>query len=322
VSCLPLALAAVMMALTAQAPQGPRAATSGTQPADTRLNEAFRALYANDPDRALQRASEYVKQYPTDVKGLVLAARAHLARNEPEASYDLLQQALGAHPRNADVLYFLGIVSSRLATREFDRLYALAPDSARVHQLMAKSLKLQDKLAEAADEYELALRANPNLLEAVLELADLRREESKCDEAAVLYQRAQTMKSTYDGAYGLGVCLAMQNEQTRAVEQFRSALKLDPQSAVAHFGLGGSLLQLGDVAPAVRALERAVALEPRMRQAYYLLGRAYSVIGSPERSRKAFARADELARAERAGDEKALGLHPPRRRLPDQPRRP
>jgi tetratricopeptide (TPR) repeat protein len=203
-----------------------------------------------------------------------------------------------------DVLYFLGVVSSELATREFDRLYKLAPEGARVHQLMAQAFKLQNKLGEAAAEYELALGADPNLLEALLELAAIRREESNCERAAALYRRAQAVRTTYEARYGLGVCLAVQNDHKAAIEELREALKHDPNSASAHFALGNSLLQLGDASSAAVAIERAVALEPGKPQGYYVLGRVYRAMGLEERSRQAFARAQELAQAERAADAK------------------
>jgi tetratricopeptide (TPR) repeat protein len=173
------------------------------------------------------------------------------------------------------------------------------------------SLKLQEKLTEAAAEYDLALRANPNLLEALIGLADIRREQSACDPAAELYRRAEVVRRTYEGAYGLGVCLSIAGQHAQAAEQFREALEHDPRSAVAHFALGSTELQMGQTASAVRELERAVALEPRMRQAFYLLGRAYAALGLGERSRQAFAKAEQLAQAERSGDRKVLGVDRP-----------
>jgi tetratricopeptide (TPR) repeat protein len=278
------------------------------QPADTRLTEASTALYAGDSDRALQLATAHLKQYPNAVKGRVLAARAHVARGEYAHAYDQLRAALRVDPRNVDVLYYLGVVTSELATAEFSRLYGLAPEGARAHQLMAESLRLQEKLTEAAAEYELALRASPNLHDALIALGDIRREQSNCDEAVALYRRAQAVRRSYEAAYGLGVCFTIDNQLARAVEQYREALKHDPGSAAGHFALGSALLQMGDAASAVHELERAVALEPRMRQGFYLLGRAYGVLGLRDRSRLAFAKADALAQAERSGTRKALGV--------------
>src|SRR3954471_22853858 len=119
---------------------------------DPQLTDAFKALYSGESDRALRLSSEYLKEHPADVNALVLAARAEIARDHYNAAYDLLRKALAADPRNPDVLYFLGVVSSQLAASAFDRLGELAPDGARVHQLLARSLQLQEKPVEAAAE--------------------------------------------------------------------------------------------------------------------------------------------------------------------------
>jgi len=283
--------------LHAQTPASRRAPVARTVKADDRMDEAFKALYSGDPARTLRLTSEYLKQHPSDVRVLVLQARAHLARQEYESAYDGLVKALSLDGRNADALYFLAIVAAQLSTGAFDRVFALQPDGARVHQLMARSLKLQESPIEAAAEYELALKADPNLVDVLLEFAAMDREQSNCDHAVDLYQRAQRVQPGYDGAYGLGVCLAVQNNHARAVDAFREALKFDPKSPAAEFGLGSSLLQMGDAASAVAALQRAVQLAPNMRETYYVLGRAYQKMGQSERAEEAFARATALARS-------------------------
>jgi tetratricopeptide (TPR) repeat protein len=295
-----LILAAALLttvALRAESGQAARPDAARSTPA---LKQALAALYSGDSERALQLASNFLKEHPNNVDALVLAARAHLAREENGIGYELLRKALEIDARNADVLYFLGIAAGNLAAAEFDRAYKLAPDSARVHQLMARSLRLQEKVAEAAAEYELALQRDANLLEALLELAAIRREESNCAAAIALYERAEGITTSYEGTYGLGACLAAENQPARAIDAFTKALAHDPRSAIAHFGLGSALLQTGDALAAARELERAVSLQPKMRQGYYLLGRAYASMNMPDRSREAFARAEELAKAERA----------------------
>jgi tetratricopeptide (TPR) repeat protein len=268
---------------------------------DRTPQEVFKALYAGNADRALELALPYLKTHPANVRMLVLAARAQLARDDHQAAYDLLERALAANPDDVDALYFMGIASGELAKQAFARVFTLAPDSARVHQLMARSLQLQQNPVEAAAEYEQALRADPNLVEALLEFGKLRREEGNCDQGLSLYERAEKVRPTYDGAYGLGVCLAMRGDHARAVDAFREALTLDPKSAAAHFGLGNALLQTGNLSGAVAALERTTQLAPAMRETYYVLGRAYQKMGQTERAQAAFARADALARAEREG---------------------
>ena len=131
---------------------------------DARPSEVFKALYSGDPGRAVRVADEYLKEHPGDVKVLVLSARAHLAREEYDEAYERLEKALTVDGQNADALYFLGIVSAQMAAHTFDRVYALAPEGARVHQLMARSLRLQEKPLEAAAEYELAEKMNTRVM--------------------------------------------------------------------------------------------------------------------------------------------------------------
>jgi tetratricopeptide (TPR) repeat protein len=284
----------------------PSKAPSAAAPAAQRPQSpaVFQALYSGDAERALQLARAYLKTHPRDAGMMVLAARAHLARKQLGTAYDLLERALAIDPGNADALYFLGITSGELAAGTFERLYAMAPNSARVHQLMARSLKLQGNPVEAVAEYELALKADPDLVDALLEFARLRREESDCVDAQRLYERAEKVRSTYDGAYGLGQCLALRGDHARAVTAFRQALTHDPRSAGAHFDLGSSLLRVDDAAGAVAALERAAQLAPNVRETYYVLGRAYQRLNQPERAQQAFDRAAALARADRSGEPK------------------
>jgi predicted Zn-dependent protease len=95
------------------------------------------------------------------------------------------------------------------------------------------------------------------------------------------------------------VCYSYSGEHTKAVEHFRRALRVAPDSAAARLALGISLLQTGQTAAAVTELEAAARLEPRMRQAFYQLGRAYQVLGRSQDSEAAFARVQELIQQER-----------------------
>lgn len=306
----------------ARTPQGPTRSVVAAEVASASLTQASAALDAGEPERVLKLLTGFVRQHPRNVASRLLIARAHLAREEYAAAHDHLRRALDLAPRNIDVLYYLGIVTSELAAQELNRVHQLAPTSARAHLLTAESLVLQQNYAEAIAEYELALQSAPDLLEALIGLGELRREQADCAAAIALYERAQAVRRTYEAAFGQGMCLAVQNEHARAVAQFRSSIELDPSSAAAYFALGSSLLQIRDPAGAVAALQRAISLQPRMRQAYYLLGRTYRMLGKHDLAREALARVDELMRDERARDEKTLGVQPPGTRVIRRPDRP
>jgi tetratricopeptide (TPR) repeat protein len=287
--------AAVLTASTPLRAQQP----AGKSPVASRLAEASRALSAGDTARALEIGAAYLKQHPADAAARVLMARAHMERNELDAAYEHVRRALRTDPRNVDALYYLGLITGRMAQAEFQRLFAMAPDSPRVHQLMAESLEAQERRTEAEAEYEAALKGKPDLLDALLGLARLKRIRLECDGAIELYTRAEAIRPTFDGAYGLGTCYLRQQENEAALARFQQAVDRNPRAAVAWVGLGSALLGLGRASDAIARLQHAIQLEPGMSEAHYVLGRAYQAAGDTARAQEAFAHAERLRTATR-----------------------
>jgi Tfp pilus assembly protein PilF len=261
---------------------------------DTRLAEATRALLAGDTARALALGKDFLAQHPNDVRADVLIARAYIRNADFDAAYRQLRRALRIAPRNEDVLYYMGVVSARLAEQQLLRLAEMAPESARVHQLQAEALEAQERRSAAEEEYEAALKAKPDLLDALLGLAKLKRIRLACEDAIGLYEKAETIRPTFDGAYGLGVCYSYLQRDDEAVGKFDAATRRDPQAAVAWVGLGTSLAKTGRAAAGIPKLQRAIALEPKMGEAYYALGMAYQAARQPELAQKAFRQAQQL----------------------------
>jgi tetratricopeptide (TPR) repeat protein len=79
----------------------------------------------------------------------------------------------------------------------------------------------------------------------------------------------------------------------KAVELYRDAVELDPQSALAHSRLAGALLYLGDLEAAQAPIFQALALNPDLSEVQHTLGLYYFARGVPE-ALPAFRRAVEL----------------------------
>jgi tetratricopeptide (TPR) repeat protein len=296
VACRPCASVAIAAMLTFGA-----AASVAAQPpkagSDPQLGGASRAFAAGDIDRALALGKAYVQQHPDDSAGQVLLIRVYLERNDVDGAYRVAARASRQHPADANVLYYFGLVTRRLAAEQFERLAVMAPDSARVHQLQAETFDAQERRADAEKEYAAALAAKPDLLEALLGLAKLQRIRLACEEARALYEKAEAIRPTFDAAYGLGVCLSyLQNDQL-AVKNFEQAVRRNPSAAVAWAGLGTSLVKLGRTADGIAKLQRAVALAPEMDEAHYMLGMAYQASGDPVRAQESFKKAEQLRSA-------------------------
>lgn len=272
------------------------------------LAETTRALYGGDYGLAVQLAEKHLHNNPRDVPVRVVLARAELGQGRLEEAFDELQKALGVEPKNIDALYYLSLVSRELSQREYQRLFSMSPDSARVHQLLAEAAQAAENPSKAEQEFQKALEANPHSVEVATELAELKRSQSKFDEAITFYMQAENNGSlTYDVAYGLGACYTYKQDYPQAIEWLRKAMALAPDSTAGRFALGNALFQEGQVAAAIPELKEALRLEPRMKQAYFLLGRAYSKLGRQEEARAAIKKLDELNRSEVPEQEKSPG---------------
>ncbi len=272
------------------------------------LAEGTRALYRGEFEAAAQQAEGFLKLHPRAVAAQILLARAHIAQGRATDAYQELLIATQWDPKNTDALYYLGRVCLILSQQEYHQLFTMAPDSFRVHQILAEAYAARQDRAKAEEEYKAALKANPRAVEILDALGGLKRSSYQFDEAAKYYSRAlEVSPRDYEAAYGLGACALFQNQAQQALGYLRRALEIDPRSAPARLALGDALLRTGEAAAAIRELKTAVSLEPAMRQAYTLLVRAYRQVGQPQAAEAALRKEQELAREQIEDREKVLG---------------
>ncbi len=264
------------------------------------VQEAAAAFLRAEYAQAENQADAYLRAQPESAEARILLARAQMAQGKFDPAYRNLQRVLAADPRNVDALYYLGWACFALSQAEHQNLYAMAPDSARVHQLLAESYRAQQNNSNAEAEYRKALQADPGSVEILAALGDLNRSQFKFDEAIAYYSSAlKKSPRDYASAYGLGACYLYKQESNRAVEYLRRAVEIDPASPAARLALGDALWRSGRPAEAVKELQAAISLEPDMRQAFTLLARAYNKLGNSQAAEAALKKAEELTRKEK-----------------------
>jgi tetratricopeptide (TPR) repeat protein len=291
---------------------------AGFAQSSSALADCTRAFYRGDYATAARLAQKHLQKYPNAASVRLMLARVQLAQRQFQEAFESLQKTLASDPHSIDALYYLSLVARELSHREYQRLFSLAPDSDRVHQLLAEAALAASNYAEAETEFEKALKANSRSLDAAFELAELKRSQSKFDEAITYYsQAAQDGPLNYEIAYGLGACYTYKQDYPQAIDWLRKAVALAPEAVAGHFALANALFQGGRLEAAVPELKATLKLEPRMKQSYFLLGRAYSKLGRPDDAQAAFKKLDELNRSEvPAGKEELPGDDHPKA---DQP---
>jgi len=282
------------------------------------LKECAREFYGGQYAKAAELAEKHLHTFPNDAAVRVMLARAELALGNFPKAIDAFQKALASDPKNIDALYYLSLASRESSRREYERLFFIAPDSDRVHQLLAEAALATDNKSEAEEEFQKALKVNPRSIEVSTELAELLRSQSKFDEAILYYAQAEQVGPlSYEIAYGLGASYTYKQEYAQAIEWLRKAVALAPDSAAGHFALGNALFQHGDFGAAIAELFVSLRLESRMKQAYFLLARTYSKLGRQDDAKAALKRLDELNRSEMPGqDNNSTGEANPK---PDKP---
>jgi len=107
------------------------------------------------------------------------------------------------------------------------------------------------------------------------------------DVAGAIAQYRKALELNADNAVAhsnLGGLLSTEGQFEEAERHLRTALRLDPQSGAAHFNLGVMLFRLGKAAEAARHLSEAVRLKPQHATAQRTLGVLLVNQGMPEQA--------------------------------------
>ncbi|MGH9338814.1 MAG: tetratricopeptide repeat protein [Acidobacteriota bacterium] len=154
---------------------------------------------------------------------------------------------------------------------------------AELHRLRAGSrehleqgLKLQQegKIEEAVQAYKRVLEADPERVQAHINLLSAYLSWGKLEEAEKHYQEAVRINpNAAEAHYNYGLLLSRQGREADAAEAFRKALMINPHYAEAHNNLGHALFREKKWQEAEDHFRQAVESRPDYRIARYNLAR-------------------------------------------------
>lgn len=142
------------------------------------------------------------------------------------------------------------------AIDQFESVLEIDPDYALAYagladayglQSIRGALSVQEGYERSREMAEKALAINPDLVEALLALADIQLEYDWNMEAAEQsYRRALEIRpSDAEGLRTYGYFLVSDGRFQQAIEHYRKALEVDPMQVRAYFGLAMTLVLLG-----------------------------------------------------------------------------
>ena len=156
-------------------------------------------------------------------------------------------------------------------------------DSARAHWKYGYSLHKADRLDEAAEQYRIALRLNPNEKEVHFGLGQILAAQSQLSEARSELEealRSDPRNGEYHSEYG---CLLERlGQQDDASAEHLTAIRLAPKTGRNHYEYAMFLFRQGNLDHAIPEFEAALRHNPKHPETHYHLGRALFVKGDLE----------------------------------------
>lgn len=216
----------------------------------------------------------------------------------------LFRETLARNPGSALVHNNLGTILMLKpggipeALAEFEAAVRLMPDSPDYHVNLGLALaQTPGRLPDAIAEYQTALRIDPDFYAAHLNLGlALTSMPGRGEDAIAAHRKAiassqRALRSgpgSWQAHLNLGIAYAqMPGRQADAIAEYRAALRINPNSALAHFHLGNSFHKMGRLPDAIAEYQVSLSIDPGVAEVHYEL--AYALAQIPGRVPEAIA---------------------------------
>lgn len=229
----------------------------------------------------------------------VLGAEILRRKTDHEAARALVEEVLARDPSHRRALLLradLDLDEGRAARDDLEKLVALEPDAACVHNRLALAYELDGDLDRAETHLARATELGPDIIDGWINLGRIRARQERFEEAERAFERALGLSRGDPDAYlGRGLARSSLGEVTGAERDFRRAAELAPNDAEPLLALGDLLRDAGRVEDAIESYREALARESADAASWLKLGNALVLDGDSELAARAFEEALERA---------------------------
>jgi tetratricopeptide (TPR) repeat protein len=262
-----------------------------------RLKLAENLLEAGEIEESNGVYAEIVDDIPGTVEAYYGLGRIAVLKGNPAAARESFRKACALFPTYGPAHYALAQADRKLGrTKEAEQELALyahheavvppVDDSLRdqlrkldmraaAHLERGVQLEQVGRLKDAVAETEEALRLNPELVKAHINLLILYGRMGNREKAEEHFQAAVKLNPTQfpDAYYNYGIILTEEGKLEEAAEAFRKTLSIAPTYYAAHNNLGNLFERQGKSPEAAAEYREALEGDPGFRRAHFNLGR-------------------------------------------------
>jgi len=232
-------------------------------------------LQLSDFDAAEKKMREAIKVSPENASFHYDLALALKLKDDLTAAIAEMQKSIELDPNLVDAYYTFGITLWQQgefpeAVTKLRRAIELKPDYAEAFYTLGTVLKQMNQLPDAAAALREAIRlqstfagAHTTLAAVLRQMGDTSAAESEAQLGdALVKQKIGLQGATF--ATNSGKRMLDAGDLDGAISQFRTAIKLAPNLAVAHYQLALALSRKGEKQEAATELGRAKELDPKL----------------------------------------------------------
>lgn len=255
---------------------------------DQLLKTATERHRAGELAEARRLYRQVLAAIPSQAVALFRSGLLELQDGHPEAALPLMELAIANAPDEARHHFGLGRTLQTLgrhpqAASAYRRALALDPNSVDAHFSLGLTLQLQGDralLPQAEAAYREVLRIEGGNVEATSNLGIVLQDMGRVNEAVEFLQAAAALRPEVGAhAVNLGIALCRLHEFAAAEQVLCKAVERDPNSPEAVFNLGNSLQGLGRLGEAAAQFRRAAALRRGYADALNNLGNVQKALG-------------------------------------------
>lgn len=259
--------------------------------AEALVQDATMKLDQKDYAGARKVAEEALSREPEDARALSVLVQSYLAQRQTQAAVQRVREYALKHPESAAVQQYLGRVLAASgdragARKAFEAAKATKPALLEVDFALAQLDAVEGNLDEARRRLSGVITSDPNNKTGHLLLAELEMTAGKNPAAIDQYRQAVALDGEDAMALNAFAYLLAESKQVdEALRYAQKAKELAPDSPAVDDTMGWIYYQQGSYPLAVIHLEAATAKEGTAVRKYHL-AMAYLKAGKPDRGRQ------------------------------------
>lgn len=215
------------------------------------------------------RSSVELGNNNNNVEALCLFAQGQIElslENRPKA-ISLFRGAVTMLPNSPILHYGLGVAHGAAgdaieATNSFAKVIKLDNKFALAYQELGKIYQAQNKIKEAANYFQQAVRLGVNSPDLRLWIVENQIKNKDCSAVIKELESLSKDAPSVRGLTALSDCYIEQKRAHSAIEVLGKAIELEPKSAVPHYRVGIIYLKQKEFSKAKDSFERAAELDP------------------------------------------------------------